>query len=621
MRDESMDSLIESMNDHRLILFVGSAISKFLPTNFPPGGTIANAVKHKLHSLDCLQRYDNQSYLERIWRDVSFEGLLDLPDDKKKVLQLIYRLLGSNCQPNSIHFFIAELLYKDKISAIITPNYDIAIEKAYEDHTNGKKLPIIYQKNQYENIAKENGKQNIYNSPSRLLFKIHGSIDAPPEEIIYSLSQEGQELPFWKKKLLKKLLTGKDVLFLGYSGYDFDICPWLFREADIPINKIYWSVDDENKLSPEAKGLLKKYRSELLLGDMRILFSNLCEDERLKSDINYSYYPPKDPKDENINQWKLVEDTFGEIFNDEVKNQIWLIKALNKMGVGRDAVQQCISLLNREKTCKDENRLRIIEREMGQALFHLGKYKQATEWFKTSGKSSKNFHSFFNLRIHSMEAVRCQGKLLTFSSILLFTTSVFIALWLPLTLFRKETLEELDRAGLWQRWGQLCTKIKFFPAKKKITDFFLKRAAYKYKRRGDLHGERDISYRMIQIEVSEDEFKRGSELDVAYTRVGYAIGTINTFRDRAKKAIYKKDFSRAEKTIKDSISLADEIGDRPGCAKGYRILNEAQGCQGNENGAKKSIVKAFDYLLDLEIKGVHKPKKLKAILDKITFEY
>lgn len=407
MRDEGIDSLIESMNDHRLILFVGSAISKFLPTNFPPGETIANAVKHELQSLDCRQRYDNQNYLKRIWKDVSFEGLLDLPDDKKKVLQLIYRLLGSSCQPNSIHFLIAELLDKNKISAIITPNYDVAIEKAYEDHTDGKKLPIIYQKNQYENIARENGKQNLYNSPSSLLFKIHSSIDAPPEEIIYSLSQEGQELPSWKKKLLKKLLTDKDILFLGYSGYDFDICPWLFIEADIPINKIYWSVDGENKLSTEAKGLLKKYRSELLLGDMRILFSNLCEDERLKSDINYSYYPPKDPKDENINQWKLVADAFGKIFNDEVENQIWLIKALNKMGVGRDAVQQCIFLLNREKTCKDENRLSIIEREMGQALFHIGKYKQATEWFKTSGKSSKNFHSFFNSRIHSMEAVRC----------------------------------------------------------------------------------------------------------------------------------------------------------------------------------------------------------------------
>ena len=611
MRDERIDSLIESMNDHRLILFAGSAISKFLPTNFPPGGTIANAVKHELQSLDCRQRYDNQNYLERIWGDVSFEGLLDLPDDKKKVLQLIYRLLGSNCQPNSIHFFIAELLDKNKISAIITPNYDIAIEKAYEDHTNGRKLPIIYQQKE---------KSNVYNLPSLLLFKIHGSIDAPPKEIIYSLSQEGQELPSWKKELLKKLLIGKDILFLGYSGYDFDICPWLFREADIPINKIYWSVDDENKLSPEAKGLLKKYRSELLLGDMRILFSNLCKDERLKSDINYFYYPPKDPRDENINQWKLVEDAFGKIFNDEVENQIWLIKALNKMGVGRDAIQQCISLLNREKTSKDENRLSIIEREMGQALFHFGKYKQATEWFKTSGKSSKNVHSFFNSRIHSMEAVRCQGKILTFCSILLFTTSVFIALWLPLTLFRKETLEKIDRAGLWQRWGQLCTKIKIFPAKKKITDFFLKRAAYKYKRCGDLHGERDVSYQMVQIGVPEEEFKKGSELAVAYTRVGYAIGTINTFRERAKKAIDKKDFSLAEKTIKDSIGLADEIGDILGCAKGYRILNEAQRCQGNENEAKKSIVKAFDYLLDLEIK-IHKPKKLKAILDKITFEY
>ena len=610
MRDECIDSLIESMNDHRLILFVGSAISKFLPTNFPSGETIANAVKHELQSLDCLQRYDHQNYLERIWSDVSFEGLLDLPDDKKKVLQLIYRLLGSNCQPNSIHFFIAELLDKNKISAIITPNYDIAIEKAYEDHTNGRKLPIIYQQKE---------KSNVYNLPSLLLFKIHGSIDAPPKEIIYSLSQEGQELPSWKKELLKNLLIVKDILYLGYSGYDFDICPWLFREADIPINKIYWSVDDENKLSPEAKGLLKKYRSELLLGDMRILFSNLCKDERLKSDINYFYYPPKDPRDENINQWKLVEDAFGKIFNDEVENQIWLIKALNKMGVGRDAIQQCISLLNREKTSKDENRLSIIEREMGQALFHFGKYKQATEWFKTSGKSSKNVHSFFNSRIHSMEAVRCQGKLLTFGSILLFTTSVFIALWLPLTLFRKETLEKFDSAGLWQRWGQLCTKIKFFPKKRKITDFFLKRAEYKYKRHGDFHGERDVSYRMIQTGVPEEEFKRGSELADAYTRVGYAIGTINTRRDQAKKAIDKKDFSLAEKLINESIDLAEKIGDIPGCVKGYRILNEAQRCQGNENGAKKSIVKAYDNLLDLEITGIHKPKKIKAILDKITF--
>ena len=640
-----LTNLLNSIKKKRLVLFVGSGISIYPPANLPAGGMVTKLLKRKLQELDCFDRYKNKSnYLHNIWEEPygpSFEAILELAPDKNKVLKFL-RELYFNCNPNNIHLFIAELLRKELIQVVITTNYDSCIEKAYKQLTN-MELLTIYLENHYKN-------QKLHSSLP-FLFKIHGSIEGPEQEIIFSLYQEGQELIGWKKELLKEIISGKEILFLGYSGYDFDIGPMLAKStSEVPINKCYWSIHENEKtpkykkiwkrISPEGKRLLSRLQGELF-GDTNILLSDISIDF---CSLN-PYAPIELTPDEREKQERQVEQLFDCIFHDDDENHIWFIKLLNKMGVGRDALQQCFYLLNKWRAYRNtinEEKLSILQKEVGQALFHIGKYEKASKWFKeaerTAGKTRTQFFSIFNLRMDFIEAIRCQRKYFTYALALI--QAKLLVLFYK---FRESSKELLpSKAVLFQREAQLiqafypkveASKIRFVM---KILEPLLvsrfEKAKNCYAGYGDLFGVRDIEYRLYKLGLHNGRESKskltkkretkdiGSELTIGYERVGYAIGRINNLRERAKKLLNLKDFSGAERLIKSSIGLAEEIGDFPGCAKGYKILSKALQGQNRNEEAKKALTKAYYYLQELEVKYVDRPTKLENILEKITFD-
>lgn len=644
-----LTNLLNSIKEKHLVLFVGSGISIYPPANLPAGGMVTKLLKRKLQELDCFDRYKNKSnYLHHIWEEPfgpSFEAILELAPDKNKVLKFL-RELCFNCNPNNIHLFIAELFRKELIQVVITTNYDRCIEKAYKQLTN-MELPTIYLENHYKN-------QKLHSSLP-FLFKIHGSIEGPEQEIIFSLYQEGQELVGWKKELLKQIISGKEILFLGYSGYDFDICPMLAKStSEVLINKCYWSIRENEKtpgykkigkrISPEGKRLLSRFQGELF-GDTNILLSDISTNFQSSLDYPYSPIELTSDKQERLlqEQERQVEQLFKDIFFDKEENHIWFIKLLNKMGVGRDALQQCFYLLNKWRTYRNtinEEKLSILQKEAGQALFHIGKYEKASKWFKeaegTARKTRAQFSSIFNLRMDFIEAIRCQRKYFTCALAL-----IQAKLWLLFYEFGESPKELFpSKAVLFQREAQLiqafypkveASKIRFVM---KILEPLLvsrfEKAKNCYAGYGDLFGVRDIEYRLYKLGLHngrESKSKRtmgrediGSELTIGYERVGYAIGKINNLREQAKKLLNSNNFSGAERLIKSSISLAEEIGDFPGCAKGYKIFSKALQGQNRNEEAKEALTKAYYYLQELEVKYVDRPTKLDNILEKITFD-
>ncbi|HIG17356.1 MAG TPA: hypothetical protein EYQ31_08725, partial [Candidatus Handelsmanbacteria bacterium] len=68
--------------------------------------------------------------------------------------------------------------------------------------------------------------------------------------MVFQLSQEGA-LPDWKRQMLARILKGRDVVVMGYSGLDFDICPILFG---LEYKRLFWLFAESNDLEVAIAG-------------------------------------------------------------------------------------------------------------------------------------------------------------------------------------------------------------------------------------------------------------------------------------------------------------------------------------------------------------------------------
>jgi len=186
--------------------------------------------------------------------NLRFESLMgiiqDFYDENLKILEY-YNLPKS---PNLQHYFIAHMITKGK--QVITTNYDSLIEHALINLGVRKDqiIPIIAEKdyltfnNPY--LLNRNGKYP--------LIKIHGSIenicsgDMTMDSIVATIKSLGEnkqgieifKIEDYKYPIFKKVLNGKTLIVMGYSGMDdFDIIPSLFTIKKY--NKIIWIFHTE----------------------------------------------------------------------------------------------------------------------------------------------------------------------------------------------------------------------------------------------------------------------------------------------------------------------------------------------------------------------------------------
>lgn len=140
-----VSDLVDAYQSGELIIFAGSAISSFFPTCFPTGRDLTRMILDRIKTIgDCIGDRSANSAVEKFLARIPFEILLHfgrLATTKEKVLTLLKKLYGSG-QPNSVHRFLANLLSKEKSGCfgIVTPNYDLMIEKALSDLTKDKEM-------------------------------------------------------------------------------------------------------------------------------------------------------------------------------------------------------------------------------------------------------------------------------------------------------------------------------------------------------------------------------------------------------------------------------------------------------------------------------------------------
>ena len=241
---EAVRQLKESKSSGGFVVFVGAGISADAPSNCPTAfKLIEKIVESAIQVYPPLRKLS--SFLANLKKPEDFYQVLfsNLETHFFALLDILF--LG---HPNSNHEAIVRLCAESMIPVVITTNFDVFIEDAFEDFAD-KNIKIKVHRYCAPRRLSKNLQQNRTLRKSAIpLIKIHGSLDERAS-IIITLRQARLRLPSKITSFLNDIFTSFPVLFVGYSGNDDDIFPVLMDIA--PTAKmVFWALWDEKALNP-----------------------------------------------------------------------------------------------------------------------------------------------------------------------------------------------------------------------------------------------------------------------------------------------------------------------------------------------------------------------------------
>jgi len=245
--------LTRSAWEGRLTVFVGAGVSNAAPTNLPLAKELSRSILTKLSADVILSEDDEKTFrsqLDSIRPERLFSILSRVIGEKAYVpLQFFVQAV-----PNSNHVTLARLARNGRLAAIVTTNFDSAIERALEDASCSWRLFVTEGE-----FVKWDGRF----SPLPV-FKLHGSLntkDANEGQVMASMEQVGNPLTASKADALERLLRTTDFLVMGYSGRDdFDIYP-IFYNGRTGMKLLWLSHDDDESTYKAVDGLQIEHRN------------------------------------------------------------------------------------------------------------------------------------------------------------------------------------------------------------------------------------------------------------------------------------------------------------------------------------------------------------------------
>ncbi len=375
--NEIIESIIKS---EKIILLVGSAISQWPPSNIPSGISLSRSIIKIL----IRQISSNRKKIFNLIKNIPFEYI----NEKCPNPLLLKKLLVDEFYPktsNKVHLAIINLVKRRIIQSVITTNYDTCLDDFIP---NG--LPLIH-------IIKKIDAQNI-NKNSRVLFKIHGSADPKNRKtMVFELSKEGV-MQKWKREIIKKILTDRCLLVIGYSGLDFEICPELMQ---IPLSSFLWNCHrDPNRyksdLSEYPKRLIDKHNGYILWGDLRDILNALGEKVHKTQNI--------------ISKNNFSQKLYSSFSNKEILD--WSCSLFAQPGYAKQTFELAEKFYS---TCKmnlyDYGKYNSF---LAESYFSMGKYKKSVNRCRKASKlflAQNNGDQYFASEFRKIDSLRCWGKL------------------------------------------------------------------------------------------------------------------------------------------------------------------------------------------------------------------
>lgn len=204
--EQNFNSLIERINSHDIIPYIGAGMSKLFKEVYPLWGDFLDSTFEQYIGIDKKADY----------YDLNFEDKADVLYSKMGNLTFEQHLINTfgveHLNRQEIDFvdkpvYLLPIIFENGL--YITTNYDKVIEKIFSFH---KKFITMAHPEHYEALNRALRESEL------LLYKIHGDISEPSTSIIITKKQ--YETKYNNPDLIKalsKAFTSKEMLFLGCS--------------------------------------------------------------------------------------------------------------------------------------------------------------------------------------------------------------------------------------------------------------------------------------------------------------------------------------------------------------------------------------------------------------------
>ena len=205
------DALIRELADRRVLLFVGSGISKAACQNMPTWPELINSLSEKLttkRDKELVQKLVRQNKLLDA-AQIIYDGV-----ERADLNQVLRRAF--NVTPTPHHDIYSSLLDLDS-KIIVTTNYDEFLEKNFEHYSDG---------NASYSVCRYTSSDLIDNlrSPQRTIIKAHGCVTELSGLVLNRTSYfSARQKNHGFFAVLSSLFTVNTVLFLGCSLSDPDM--------------------------------------------------------------------------------------------------------------------------------------------------------------------------------------------------------------------------------------------------------------------------------------------------------------------------------------------------------------------------------------------------------------
>jgi tetratricopeptide (TPR) repeat protein len=356
-----------------ITLLVGSAVSSFLPEPVPTGQTVTGALADLLS-----QNVPTRGLVRRLVGNTAFEQVMEAcpcEDDLRVFVAGLYNI----DRPNPCHKAIATLVSTKAVRHVITTNYDRCLDTAFQA------VPIrrIVTKDDFECCAESDA----------AYFKIHGCA-SDPGSIVLTLKREAA-LENWRQTLFTRLINGHRLVVIGYSGFDFEICPELVRARPTLAWICYKAPRDRRPYhpSPGAIAVLQhKATSTAVHGNMLDVLAAL----------GTTRPDPMKAKDIPI---RASDFLFGRTPADVASNlDLWRCQLFRHIGCAKAAKAAAERLKSAARTTSEQA---TALHYLGLAAFHAGQYRTSAAAYRKA--AALNPESRNGYLAEAVIADRCVG--------------------------------------------------------------------------------------------------------------------------------------------------------------------------------------------------------------------
>lgn len=590
LKNQEVGPEIARVSPSEVVFLVGSGVSHALPSGLPTGGDLKKQLLDDLmsHAQKVLSPGDfgqlkravvgssipNGAGGEECVYGIPFEGILDIheqlfPDSGRTLKFLSDNLMGAI--PNPAHEFLAASLVLNPpvFPNVVTLNYDMLIEEA---RPNVKWDGIrVATEDEYRAWTRAGS--------ASLLLKLHGSFHVP-DTIVATLSTE-HGLAQWKRDLLKEIVSDKVLVMIGYSGYDFDVCPVLLKSGP---KQVYWNTrEPDDELPNDAQELLNRC-GQHVYGEGWKLFASI--QQNMAAGLA-SPLPAFSPHYNGSSQTRAVQ---GMCLEDEEAFR-WLVRVAVEVGLGELALQLIKVMHNRWPNmraefgmARDEARAHFLLDHTPQELKACkGAYRRALKRAPSSLDAADiwmNYHE--PCRLELKYAPGFVPKVLPAGSMVRGLLSARLKM-----IFRRG-IGKSRLCGYW--WLRLAQDLENLVRQSPLARYsWLRHPGYAVTEwllsRADRHFARDDNYfgtqqaKRIRLRVSSASYVE--QMEVArlmrdyYRRLGYLTAWSNSDRDIID--ILKKhdhlDIAEARRLAHEAFEVSKLAGDRPGMTKAKEILS------------------------------------------------